>query len=126
MQRITTAVDMIANAADPDMPSWPNPSLKWNGKDGEWSELNSAKLIQSCIAARAARPIVRLQSNKLKTEPFRLEKFTSLAHVKYEWVIKELIINSIMTFCTLFGFYSLDPHSFKVSHLQMRGARRGK
>ena len=29
VQRITTAVDMIANAADPDMPSWPNPSLKW-------------------------------------------------------------------------------------------------
>lgn len=45
---------------------------------------------------------MRLQSNKLKTEPFRLEKFTRLAHVKYEWVIKELIINSTMTFCHSF------------------------
>ncbi len=65
---------------------------------------------------------MRLQSNKLKTEPFRLEKFTSLAHVKYEWVIKELIINSTMTFCTLFGFYSLDPHSF--SSLDARSSKR--
>ena len=61
---------------------------------------------------------MRLQSNKLKTEPFRLEKFTSLAHVKYEWVIKELIINSTMTFCHSFrilrnSFSSSDARSSK-------------